>query len=167
MTVSRPTIKNQKVDGGSIPGSICPFPQILGIILLFTGLWNYPAHKSWPHHILRLTSPFVMAHVGGETVQYPVGLLGIEISLSTLPPRFLFAGKSPASVTFSDFQRAVALWLLIKGGAAKKPPEPCSCPNLVKSLQLWIIVTKPFIKSSKVGHIAFWGRTLVCLPLPG
>ena len=123
MTVSRPTIKNQKVDGGSIPGSICPFPQILGIILLFTGLWNYPAHKSWPHHILRLTSPFVMAHVGGETVQYPVGLLGIEISLSTLPPRFLFAGKSPASVTFSDFQRAVALWLLIKGGAAKKPPE--------------------------------------------
>ena len=64
-----------------------------------------------------------MAHVGSETSQDPVGLLGIEISLSTLPPRFLFAGKVPASVTFSDFQRAVALWLLIKRGAAKKSPE--------------------------------------------
>ena len=138
-----------------------PLPQIVGIILLFTGLWNYPAHKSWPHHILRLTSPFVMAHVGGETVQDPVGPLGIEISLSTLPPRFLFAGKSPASVTFSDFQRAVALWLLIKGGAAKKPPEaglkeprsssrrlpetrleewrPCTHPNLVSTLTLELL----------------------------
>jgi len=34
----RLTIKDQKVYGGPIPGNLCPFPKIVGIILLFIGL---------------------------------------------------------------------------------------------------------------------------------
>ena len=32
MTVLRPTIKGQKVDGGPDPGNPCPFPEIVKII---------------------------------------------------------------------------------------------------------------------------------------
>ena len=32
MTVPRPTIKDQKVGGDSVPGSLHPFPKIVGII---------------------------------------------------------------------------------------------------------------------------------------
>ena len=33
MTVLRLTIKGQKVGSGPIPGNLCPFPKIVGIIL--------------------------------------------------------------------------------------------------------------------------------------
>ena len=34
ITVPRPTIKDQKLGGGPIPGDLCPFPKIVEIILL-------------------------------------------------------------------------------------------------------------------------------------
>ena len=40
-TVSRPTVKGQKVGGGPIPGKPRPFPKIVGIILPLISLWNY------------------------------------------------------------------------------------------------------------------------------
>ena len=51
MTVPRPTIKDQKVSGGTILGNR-PFPKIVGIILPFISLWSYPAYKNWQPHTL-------------------------------------------------------------------------------------------------------------------
>ena len=52
MTVPRLTIKGQKGGSGPIPGNPRPFPEIVGIILPLISLWNYPAHKNYPLHIL-------------------------------------------------------------------------------------------------------------------
>jgi len=38
MTIVRLTIKGQKVGGSPILGTVCPFPNIVGIILLFISL---------------------------------------------------------------------------------------------------------------------------------
>jgi len=46
MTVLSLTIKDQKEDGGSISGNLCPFPKIIGIILPLITLRNYPADKN-------------------------------------------------------------------------------------------------------------------------
>ena len=46
MTVLMLTIKGQKVGSGPIPGNPHPFPKIVGIILPFINLWNYPVHKN-------------------------------------------------------------------------------------------------------------------------
>ena len=46
MTVLRLTIKGQKEGSGPIPGNPHPFPKIVGIILPFISLWNYPVHKN-------------------------------------------------------------------------------------------------------------------------
>ena len=51
MTVSRLTIKGQKVGSSPIPRNIHCFPKIVGIIFPFISLWNCSAHKSQPHHI--------------------------------------------------------------------------------------------------------------------
>ena len=59
---SSKTIRDQKVGGGPIPGNLHSFPQTAGIILPLISLWNYPPHKSWPHHISRLHSPSGMAY---------------------------------------------------------------------------------------------------------
>ena len=55
---SEPTIKDQKVGSGPIPGHTHPFPEIVGIILTLISLWNNPVHKNKPPHILRPLSPF-------------------------------------------------------------------------------------------------------------
>ena len=66
--VLKPTIKDQNLRDSPIPRNLCPFPQIVEIILPLISLWSYQAHKSWPHHNLRLCSPFEMTHA------LPVGL---------------------------------------------------------------------------------------------
>jgi len=40
MVVPRVTIKGQKVGSGPIPGNLCPFSKIVGIILPLISLWN-------------------------------------------------------------------------------------------------------------------------------
>ena len=42
MTVPRPTIKDQQVCGGPIPGNPHPFPKITGILVSLISQWNYP-----------------------------------------------------------------------------------------------------------------------------
>ena len=45
----RPNIKDQKVSGSLIPGTLCPIYKIVGIIFPFCTLCNYPAHESYLH----------------------------------------------------------------------------------------------------------------------
>ena len=46
MTVPRPTIKDQNVGGGPVPGNLHPFPKIVEIILPLISLYNYWVHKT-------------------------------------------------------------------------------------------------------------------------
>ena len=48
--------------GGSIPGTLHPFPKRIGIILLIS-MWNYPAYKNKPCHISQQPyTPSLMAY---------------------------------------------------------------------------------------------------------
>ena len=51
-----------KIGQGPNPWNSSPFTKIVGIMLPLISLWNYPSHKSWPHHISRPLSPSAMAH---------------------------------------------------------------------------------------------------------
>ena len=46
MRVPKLTIKDKKVDGGSIPGNLCPWLEIVGTFFPLVSLWNYQAHKN-------------------------------------------------------------------------------------------------------------------------
>lgn len=55
---SKPTIIDQKLGSGPIPGNLCPLPKLVGRILPLISLWNYPSHKT---HFGTTDSPSAMA----------------------------------------------------------------------------------------------------------
>ena len=48
---SKALLKGQGVGGGPNPGNLCPFPQIVGIILPLNNIRNYPAYIKTNHAI--------------------------------------------------------------------------------------------------------------------